>query len=146
LFVTAEQLKGYIETFLGYFNLLTNLFNRENADRIFPKFFRFPYRTNGTISTVHGVSIEFLEESNDYNIKIGIVNEPIEDAILPQTSPNKVAIYIKPNARFIDIEGAGFVTKEFHETRDNNRLYGITEIKELSFSSAPPFNRSSYEL
>jgi len=76
------------------------------GEKIFPKFLRFPYKTNGTISNIRDVSIEFLEESNDYNLNTGIVNEPIEDVILPQKN-SKMTLLEIVNHRFIDILGGG---------------------------------------
>lgn len=113
--VAKEQFKEYIETFLRYFITLTNLLDREIRETAFPKFLRFPYKISGTVSTKHGVSIEFLEESNDYDLTIRVVNEPIEDAVLPQRNSNAVCLEIADH-RFIDILGGAFVTKEF---RDN---------------------------
>jgi len=129
LSVSEEQFKEYIETFLRYFILLTNLVNREIKEKAFPKFLRFPYKIGGTISSTHGVSIEFLEESNDYSLGIRTVNEPIEDAVLPQKSPKIVCLEIADH-RFIDILGGAFVSKEF---RDNY-------VKEMTggFTCKPP--------
>lgn len=115
MFVTEEQFKEYIETFLRYFVLLTNLVNREIKEKVFPKFLRFPYKISGTISSTHGVSIEFLEESNDYSLSIENASEPIEDAVLPQKNPKIVCLEVADH-RFIDILGGAFVTKKF---RDN---------------------------
>jgi len=114
LSVSEEQFKKYIETFLRYFMLLTNLLNRGILERNFPKFLRFPYRINGTISSINGVSIEFLEESNDYDLEIGTVKKPIEDAILPQENCT-VPVFEISNNRFIDIVDGIVVTKEFRE-------------------------------
>jgi len=114
LSVRKEQFKEYIETFLRYFIILTNLLDREIKEKVFPKFLRFPYKIRGTISNTRGVAIEFLEESNDYNLEIGIVNEPIEDAVLPQKNPQMVCLEIADH-RFIDILGGVFITKEFRD-------------------------------
>jgi hypothetical protein len=114
LFVGIDQLKDYIETFLRYFTQLTNLVDREIKEKTFPKFLRFPYKINGIISSIHGISIEFVEESNDYSLSISMVNRPIEDAILPQKNPKIPCLEIADN-RFIDIVNGIFVTKEFRE-------------------------------
>lgn len=122
--VTKEQFKEYIETFLRYFIILTNLLDREIREKAFPKFLRFPYKIDGTLSSTHGVSIEFLEESNDYNLTIRVVNEPIEDAVLPQRNSKTPCLEIA-DSRFIDISGP-FVTKEFRDKYVKEITGGIT--------------------
>ena len=123
--VSEEQFKEYIETFLRYFALLTNLLDREIKEKVFPKFFTFPYKISGIISSTHGVSIEFLEEANEYSLKIGTVNEPIEDAVLPQKNPKIVCLEIADH-RFIDILSGAFVTKEFRENYVKEMTGGFT--------------------
>lgn len=123
--VTKDQFKEYVGTFLRYFLLLTNLLNREIKEKAFPKFLRFPYKIGGTISSIHGVSIEFLEESTDYSLNIRIVNEQIEDAVLPQRNSKKVGLEIADH-RFIDIMGGAFVTKEFRDKYVKKMTGGLT--------------------
>lgn len=112
--VTKDQFKEYVEAFLRYFALLTNLLDRKVKEQAFPKFLRFPYKISCVTSNTHGVSIEFLEESNDYDLKVRGVNESIEDAVLPQKNPKVVCLEIADH-RFIDIVNGVFVTKEFKD-------------------------------
>lgn len=111
--------------------LLISLLDREILKRIVPKFLRFPYRVKSTISNIHGLSIEFLEESNDYDLEIRTTRNPIEDAILPQEACT-VPVFEIGSSRFIDIVDGAVVTKEFHEKYVKEMERGIV--------AAPPVN------
>lgn len=114
MFVSIDQFREYIETFLRYFTQLTNLIDRDLKEKTFPKFLRYPYKINAVISTVKGLSFEFLTESSYYDITISMVTIPIEDAILPQRKSRVPCLSIG-DSRFINIVGGAFVTKEFRE-------------------------------
>jgi hypothetical protein len=114
MFVTIDQFKEYIETFLRSFTQLMNIIDRDIKEKTFPRYLRFPYKINAVISTVKGLSIEFLTESSDYEINLSMVTIPIEDAMFPQKKPRVPCLEIG-NSRFIQIEGGVFVTSKFRE-------------------------------
>jgi len=128
--VRKDRFKDFIETFLKAFAEYAKLVRKEIREETFPKFFLSPYKINCVISNTHGLSIEFLEKSTDYQIAISKVNNPIEEAVLPQKNSRKPCLEIA-NSRFIDLVNLVIVTKEFREKYIKEMTGGIVCQKPL---------------
>jgi len=132
VFVDLESFKKYIQTFLGYSIELTQLINNDLQEKAFPEYVRKPYKIVGTISTNHGVSIEFVEQSNDYEIEVRMVTTPIEDAMLPQKKSSSPCFEIGVS-KFFTIQGIGFFFKDFAEKY-------VQKTSGTNFIINPPLN------
>ena len=83
--VTGSQLERFVETYLGVFSNAISSFSPENR-KVFPQYLIHPYEIVGTISTVHGVAIEFIRKARKAKIKTRQMTRRIEDVVLPRTS------------------------------------------------------------
>lgn len=83
--VTRLRLRSFIQTYLRTFWQLISNFSPENRG-IFPQYLLSPYKIIGTISTVHGVAIEFVSKTKKQEIKVKQTSRRIEDVVLPRTT------------------------------------------------------------
>lgn len=111
--VSEIQFRGFVEAYLSELNRLTSELSSEAKQRIFPHFLIRPYKIIGTISNVHGLAIEFLEEAKKWSLGVCEADKRIENAVLPQESTENIAFAIK--GRNISIGKMGIYTREFLE-------------------------------
>jgi hypothetical protein len=123
--VRKEHFDSYIRTFLSYFIELSRVVDSEIREVAFPKFLLVPYKIKCVISNTHGLSIEFLEKSANYQISIVKVNNRIEEAIFPQKNSKTPCFEISTN-RFIDITGMVVVSQDFRDKHVTEMTSGIT--------------------
>ncbi len=137
--VTKIQLKNFVEKYLQKINESISNFAPKNRD-IFPQFWLFPYRIIGTISTVHGVSIEFVRKSKRPVIKVRKTTRRIEEAVLPKTTGT--GLMFRVSGEHNDIVGGTFDVGDrgrFVEVMEgadvkliNNRFLSVFKNKVLS--------------
>jgi hypothetical protein len=114
MLVTIADFKVYIEAYVSHGQKLASLINTDLRQAIFPQYLLQPYKIFGTISTKHGVSIEFVNQASSYEVEVGMVTKPIEEAMLPQKNSQNAAINIgaSRNGR---IENLSLFSKQFKE-------------------------------
>jgi len=102
--VSNDQLKTYIQEYLGQIELIKSLFTEENLKYFFPKFMYSPFRIEATISDVSGVAIEFIEPSDIYNIEVVRRHIRIQDAVLPRTAKRGIPILQLQSSKYVRME------------------------------------------
>ena len=128
--VTEEQLRAYIET---YFHEYSNRFRTlwDEAKAFLPEDRVLPHRIIATISSTHGVAIEYVQPEEALSITTLITPERIETAVFPKTgsheatrpmfkigesngvsmgvSIERLTLQVADGWRFVDIGGFGEV-------------------------------------
>lgn len=123
--VTEEQLKTFIEKYLSKFGEFSIGFS-ENNKGVFPKFLRFPYKIVGTISTLQGVSIEFIEQTSETTIEIKITSKRIETNVIPQ--PFGASVFFQIDGSNGIISNMSLFTQHFYERYKSQIAPGGTVV------------------
>jgi hypothetical protein len=127
MIVGLAEFAAYLKDYFGFYSHYLKFIDENIKEKIFPKCVLYPYRIIGTISVKHGVSIEFIEQTSEYQFEVKMVPNPIEEAVLPQRK-SKNGMFNVGASRFITFEGICFFSKEFYEkyVQDTSKITALT--------------------
>jgi hypothetical protein len=114
MLVGLAEFEAYIKAYLEYSSRYIRVIDSSFRNRIFQKCLLQPYKVIGTVSVKHGVSIEFVQQTSEYELEVRMVPCPIEEAALPQRNSKK-AMFNVGSSRFITFEGLCLFSREFQE-------------------------------
>ena len=113
MIVGLAEFRAYLKAYFAFSSQYVRLIDKNIREKLFPKCLLYPYRIIGIISVKHGVSIEFIEQTCNYQFEVRMVPNPIEEALLPQGK--KKSMFVVGSGRFITFEGLCFFSEEFQE-------------------------------
>ncbi len=120
--VGLTEFEDYLKEYFTFTNRYLQLFDKEIKQKIIPKYLLTPYKIRGTISLHHGVSIEFIEKTSEYQFEVKMAPNPILEAVFPQKNSKKPMFYIG-TGRYISYSGIFFASKDFAEKYIHNPTF-----------------------
>jgi hypothetical protein len=114
--VSGDQLQKFIQSYLQQVREMTERYLSIERGLLFPEYLSYCFHVRGYISKSHGVAIEFIEptgewEANNWKVDIQEVEERVENVVLPLIPQN--------NSGFFEIEGEGNVLENLNLITDN---------------------------
>lgn len=112
MIVGLSEFEAYLKAYFIFTAKYLRIFDKEVKGKIFPKCLLYPYKIRGTISLRHGVSIEFIEQTSEYQFEVKMVPNPIEESMLPQRNSKNAMFYLGASS-FVSFSGIFFASKDY---------------------------------
>jgi len=114
--VSKDQLHKFIQSYLQQIKEITTNYSSIERGLLFPEYLSYCFHVKGYISKTHGVAIEFVEptgewEADNWKIDIEEVDDRVENFVLP--------LIPKSNNGFFEIDGQDNVLENLNLITDN---------------------------
>jgi hypothetical protein len=114
--VSKDQLHKFIQSYLQQIKEITTNYSSIERGLLFPEYLSYCFHVKGYISKTHGVAIEFVEptgewEADHWKIDIEEVDDRVENFVLP--------LIPKSNNGFFEIDGQDNVLENLNLITDN---------------------------